>query len=336
MNHRHIVALAATLFSLSAFAEERTLKIAHFLPASAPAQKQVLEPWCEEMEKLSDGQIKCQFYPAMQLGGTPAKLAEQVKHGVADVVWTAPGYSAGRFPAIEAFELPFMIKDPTSGSKALWQFWQQHAQDEFADYKVLAFHTDGGQAVHTADKAVVDLDGLKLRISTRVGAKTLTALGGQPVAMPPAQVTEAITKGVVDGSFAAWELVYPTKLSEVTQYHLQPAAGAAWPTATVLMVLMNKRKYETLPAELKAIVDKTTGEALVGRFASVWEAVSTDTKKRVLEQGNQITTLDATQIAAMKKATADVEQEWIEQVAGRGLDGKKLIAAARALAGTND
>ncbi len=331
-------ALALALPAVPALAQEVTLKIAHFLPSAAPTQQKVLQPWCDELKKESAGRIACQFYPAMQLGGTPAQLADQVKNGVADIVWTAPGYSAGRFPAIEAFELPFMVKDSSSSSKALWQYYQQHAQQEFAAYKVLAFHTDGGQAVHTSNKPVVELkdfSGLKLRTSTRVGAKTLQALGGAPVAMPPAQVTEAIAKGVVDGSLGAWELVYPTKLSEVTKFHMQPEAGSAYPTATILMVLMNKKKYDSLPADLKALLDKTTGEAMVARLGAVFDAEAAETKKRIAAQGNKITTLNAAQIAALKKATDAVDDEWAAEVSKKGLDGKKLMTAARALAGTD-
>ncbi|TXT31514.1 MAG: dctP [Rhodocyclaceae bacterium] len=290
MNYRNLIAVAALAVALPAAAQEVTLKIAHFLPSAAPTQQKVLQPWCDEMGKQSNGRIKCQFYPAMQLGGTPAQLVDQVKNGVADVVWTGPGYSAGRFP------------------------------------------------VHTAKKEIVGLTGfagMKLRTSTRVGAKTLAALGGSPVAMPPAQVTEAIAKGVVDGSLGAWELVFPTKLSEVTKFHAQPAAGVAHPTATVLTVLMNKAKYDGLPADLKAIVDKTTGEVMVGKFGAMFDDFAADTRKRIAAQGNKITTFSATQVAAMKQATASVEDEWAKQVGEKGLDGKKLIASARELTGTN-
>lgn len=338
MNYRKFAALGALAVSLPAMAQEVTFKIAHFLPSAAPTQQKVLQPWCDEMKAASNGRIACQFYPAMQLGGTPGQLVDQVKNGVADVVWTGPGYSAGRFPAIEAFELPFMVTDSTSSSKALWKYYQQNAMQEFAAYKVLAFHTDGGQAVHTAAKPVTGLTGfagLKLRSSTRVGAKTLVALGASPVAMPPAQVTEAISKGVVDGSLGAWELVYPTKLSEVTKFHAQPATGVAHPTATVLMVLMNKAKYDNLPADLKAIIDKTTGEVMVGKFGAMFDDVAADTRKRIAAQGNKITTFSATEVAAMKRVTASVEEDWAKQVGEKGLDGKKLIASARELTATN-
>lgn len=335
MNIRHLIAAGALACALPVAAQEVSLKVAHFLPPAAPAQQKVLQPWCDTLAKESAGRIGCKFFPAMQLGGTPGQLVEQVKNGVADIVWTAPGYSAGRFPTIEAFELPFMITDATSGNKAVWKFYQQYAQQEFSAFKVLAFLTDGGQAAHTAGKEIkslADWKGLKLRTSTRLGAKTVTALGGNPVAMPPAQVTEAIAKGVVDGAMGAWEVVLPTKLDEVTRFHAQPAAGHAFPSSTVLMVLMNKQKYDGMPADLKAIIDKHSGAVLSESFGKVWDEENALSHKKVLARGNKLAEFSAAELEAMKKATAGVEEEWVKQVSEKGLDGKRLAAAARELA----
>jgi TRAP-type C4-dicarboxylate transport system substrate-binding protein len=338
MKIRSLVAAVAAVScyaALPAAAQEVTLKIAHFLPPAATAQAKVLQPWCDTLKKESAGRINCQFHPAMQLGGTPAQLADQVKNGVADIVWTGPGYSAGRFPIIEAFELPFMVTDATSGSRAVWKFYEQHAQQEFAGFKVLAFQSDGGQAIHTAGKEVkglADFKGIKLRASTRLGAKTITALGGNPVAMPPAQVTEAISKGVVDGSLGAWELVVPTKLDEVTKFHATPAAGQPFPTATVLTVLMNKQKFDGLPADLKAIIDKHSGLALSEKLGAAFDEEKVNAIKRVSGQGNKPSELSTAEIANLRKAVQVVEDEWIKQISEKGVDGKKLAASAHELA----
>ncbi|NMG64990.1 C4-dicarboxylate transporter [Azoarcus indigens] len=335
MNKRLLVAASACVLSLPAFAQEVTLKIAHFLPSVAPAQQQVMQPWCDALAKDSGGRIKCQFFPAMQLGGTPAQLADQVKNGVADVVWTAPGYSAGRFPLVEALELPFVVSDASSGSRAAWSYYEQYAKAEFDAYKVLAVHVDGGVALHTAKKPVkglADIAGLKLRAPTRMASKTLAALGGEPVAMPPAQVTEAIAKGVVDGAMGAWEVVLPTKLDEVAKFHAQPAAGKPYPSTTVLALLMNKQKYDSLPADLKAVVDKHSGAALVANFGRVWDEVATATRAKVASHGNAVVQLSDADLEAMKKAAQPVEEEWVKQVSAKGVDGRKLADAARALA----
>lgn len=332
----HLVTLGALVAAGAVQAQEVTLKVSHFLPAGAPVQQKVLGPWCETLKTESKGRIACQIYPAMQLGGTPSQLVDQAKNGVADVVWTAPGYSSGRFPRIEAFELPFMVADPVSGSKAVWAFYEKHAAPEFAAYKVLAFHVDGGQATHTSSKVVAepgDWKGLKLRASTRLGTKTVSALGAAPVAMPPAQLTEAISKGVVDGAMGAWELVVPLKLDEITKFHAQPPKGQPYPSATVLMVLMNKERYEGLAPDLKALIDRTTGPAMVTSLGETFETANEASRKAVLARGNKITDYSPQAMAAMRAATASVETEWTTQMGEKGIDGKALAAAARELAG---
>lgn len=327
--------LLATAFGSPALAQEVTLKIAHFLPSVAPAQQKVLEPWCEALAADSAGRIACQFYPAMQLGGTPPQLVDQVRNGVADVVWTAPGYSAGRFPAIEAMELPFVVSDATSGSRATWEFYQRFAQKEFAAYKVLAFHVDGGVALHTANKPIkglADVAGVKLRAPTRLASQTLAAMGGSPVAMPPAQVTEAIAKGVVDGAMGAWEVVGPTRLGEVTSFHTEPAPGKPFPSATVLTVLMNKDVYEGLSPDLKAIIDKHSGAPLVAAFGKVWDEAAAKVRTELAAGGHTVVQLSDDALAAMRAATAPVEEKWIKQATDKGLDGEALAAAAREMA----
>ena len=155
-------------------------------------------PWCEKIGKESGGRIKCQIYPAMQLGGTPPQLFDQARDGVADIVWTVPTYQAGRFVKSEVFELPFMAKNAETGSPALWEYVQKNSLDEFKGVKLLAMHLHDGSLLHFANKRVTNLDelkGLKVRAPTRIGTKFLTAIGAVPVQMPVPQVTESLSEG---------------------------------------------------------------------------------------------------------------------------------------------
>jgi TRAP-type C4-dicarboxylate transport system substrate-binding protein len=330
-------ALAATfsLTTLAQAADTVVLKVAHFLPSMAPAQTQVIGPWCDKLNAESGGRITCQIYPSMQLGGTPSKLVDQVRNGIADVVWTAPGYSAGRFPAIEALELPFMVGNALDGSRMSWEYYNTYAQDEFSAYKVLAVHIDGGAVFHTAKtdiNALADVAGLKLRTPTRLAAKGLQAMGGVPVSMPPSQVTEAISKGVVDGGILPWELMRPTKIDEVTKYHVSPPEGRPLMIATVLTLLMNKQKYDSLPDDLKQIIDANSGLPLVEKFGTVWDDVTAANKAYAAKLPGAVAH-DLTDQAYndMRKATAAIDPEWVDDVTDRGLDGKALLAGARAL-----
>ncbi|MGE4451576.1 TRAP transporter substrate-binding protein [Castellaniella sp.] len=327
------------LMALSAFSEAQaehvTLKIAHFLSPLAPAQTDVLVPWCETLTAESQGRITCQFYPSMQLGGTPAQLVNQVEHGVADVVWTAPGYSSGRFPRIEAMELPFMITDATTGSRAVWEYAQTLAAEDFQSMKVLAVFSDGGTLFDTARteiKSLDDIKGMKLRVPTRLAAQTVTAMGGLPISMPAGQVTEAIAKGVVDGALGSWEALHQTKLDEVTRFHTTPPAGGRMVVTTVLGLFMNKDVYARMSPELQAVIDRNSGTPLVERFAQVWENAGADARKAALARGNKISALAPEEYEAIVKSTRPVEDAWIKETDAKGLDGAALAKAARDIA----
>jgi len=309
------------------------LKVAHFLPANSNAHVNVIVPWCEDLADESGGRLRCQIYPSLQLGGTAGTLVEQVRNGVADVVWTSPGYSPGRFPRVEALELPFMLPyGGMAGNRLIWQFYQQHAAEDFAGYKVLALFGDGGQDVHVRGQPVRTLEdfrGLKLRASSRTTARTLEALGATPVSMPPAQLTESISKGVIDGALTTWEVVPPTKLDEVTRWHSAFARGEPALGYTILTMLMNQSRYERLPDDLKAIVDRNSGLALVERFGENWDVFSEQAKAAV--DAERIVAVDAGEYARWQQAVDGVADEWARDAGERGLDGKALVDAARGL-----
>ena len=95
-------------FLNSAAAEPITLRVHTFNSPKAIAVRLFLRPWAREVEKRSEGRVKVEVFPSMQLGGKPSHLYGQARDGVVDIIWTLPGYSPGRFPLTEAFELPFV------------------------------------------------------------------------------------------------------------------------------------------------------------------------------------------------------------------------------------
>jgi TRAP-type C4-dicarboxylate transport system substrate-binding protein len=102
-------------------------------------------------------------------------------------------------------------------------------------------------------------------------------------------------------------------------------------TQTPMAILMNKAKYESLPAELKAAIDKNSGAALSNLAGSVWDQGNDDARKKMTAQGNKVLVIKPEDYSAMKKAGAGVEADWIKQADARGLDGKKLAAEVHAI-----
>lgn len=324
-----------TCYAGSALADTVTLKIGHFLPSNSNVQVNVIQPWCDDLNQASAGRLVCQIYPSMQLGGTPARLADQVRQGVADIVWTAPGYSPGRFPRTEALELPGVLpQGGLAAGRVIWSFYQQHLSDEYTAYKVLAMHSDGGMNLHTSRhelRSSTDLQGLRLRVPNRTISRTLETLGAVPVAMPPAMVTEALSKGVIDGASAVWEVLAPTKMDEITRHHLDSPANQPVLGATVLGLLMNKRKYDSLPADLRAVVDQYSGLTLVERFGKAWDEAGEASRQKVIATGHQVNRMNEDDYRQVLERLRPVEQQWVAEVAKQDIDGQALINAARAL-----
>ncbi|MEY2782174.1 MAG: putative periplasmic component, partial [Pseudomonadota bacterium] len=131
--------------SVTAQAQEVTLKVHHMWPTVAMGHQRLVVPWCDTIAKESNNRMRCQILPAMTGGGTPAQLVDRVKDGVDDVVLTLPGYTPGRFPIMEAFELPFMTNTAEVASAAAWDYMVKYGAKEFTGSKVLAtwVHDEG-------------------------------------------------------------------------------------------------------------------------------------------------------------------------------------------------
>ena len=332
MKWQHKVVLAAVLASsLPAAAQEVTLKVHHFLPPTSNAHAKLLGPWCERLAKDSAGRIKCQIYPAMQLGGTAPQLYDQAKDGVADVVWTVTGYTPGRFPKTEVFELPFMMTNPEGTGHAMWEFVQQYSADEFRDVRPLAIHPHGGGVFHIVKrpiKTMADFHGLKMRAPTRLTNKMLASFGATPVGMPIPQVSEALSKGVIDGALMPWEVVPAVKVQELVKFHSETDPSQPAIYTTVFVIAMNKAKYDSLPPDLKKVIDNNSGVALstlAGKIFAEGDAAGKATAKY------PINVVPAAEIENWKKASQPVIDGWVKEMGEKGVDGQALLAAARGL-----
>jgi TRAP-type transport system periplasmic protein len=330
------VAAAVTTSSAVALAQAPvvTLKFHTFMAPQSNVWLNMHKAWMDKVEKESGGRIKFEAYPAMQLGGTPVQLYDQAKDGVVDIVWTLPGNTAGRFPRVEVFELPFMMTNAEATSKAYWEYVQTMAADEFKDVQVLALQVHGPGVIHTAEKpvkSVDDLKGLKMRAPTRQVTKLMASLGATPIGMPLPGIPDALSKGTIQGAVIPWEVVPSVKVHELTKFHaeFEPAGGALYTTTFVMA--MNKAKYNSLPADLKKIIDNNSGMATSAWLGKTQQAGDAAGRKAASDRNNTIFTVNAAEAQNFRRKSRAIEVEWVEDMNKKGFDGKKLLDGARAL-----
>ncbi|HVL56630.1 MAG TPA: TRAP transporter substrate-binding protein [Burkholderiaceae bacterium] len=334
------LALAAALalgIQGGAYAQQQTvtLKFHTFMPPASNVWQNMHMAWMDKVEKESNGRIKFERFPAMQLGGTPLQLYDQARDGVADIVWTLAGNTPGRFPRVEVFELPFMMTNAEATSKAYWEYVQKHAKDEFKDTHLIAVHVHGPGFFHSRAKEihnVSDLRGLKVRGPTRTITKMLGVLGATPVGMPLPQIPDALSKGVVDAVVIPWEVVPAVKVEELARSHSEfdPSAGGLYTTAFVLT--MNRAKYESLPADLKKIIDQNSGLEVSGWLGKVQQAGDVPARKLAVEdRKNKVITIRGEALEGFRKAAIQLQDEWAKDMDSKNMNGKALLEDAKSL-----
>jgi TRAP-type C4-dicarboxylate transport system substrate-binding protein len=336
MNKRAFVKTALAVAALGASgyaaAQQVTLRLHQMLPPQATIPARALIPWAQKVEKESGGKIKVQLFHAMQLGGTPPQLFDQAKDGVVDLTWTVLGYTPGRFNKAEAFELPFMTTTAEASSKAFQEYVEKYDADEFKDVKLICVHTHGPGLFHTKEP-VTGLDslrGMKIRGGSRVINNMLTKLGATPVGMPVPAVTEALSKGVIDGTTIPWEVTPALKVTQLVRNHTTFAGKYGLYTQTFAFA-MNKASYEKLPADLKKVIDDNSGMVAAAMFGKAMDDGDKAGREIAVKAGNKIVALEVNETQRWRRTAGVVESDWIAEMKGKGIDGAKLVAEARAL-----
>ena len=316
----------------TASAADVTLRFHQMLPPQATIPSKAILPWAQKVEKESGGRIKIQHFPSMQLGGKPPELYDQAKDGVVDLIWTVLGYTPGRFPKTEAFELPFSVGLAEPGSRAFQEYVEKNAMDEFKDVKLIAVHVHGPGLIHSKDPVtrLEDFKGMKVRGGSRVINIMLDHLGATPVGMPVPAVGEGLSKGVISATTIPWEVVPALKVQQIVKNHTGFAGAQGLYTQT-FAVAMNKASYDKLPADLKKIIDANSGSDTAAMFGRAMDEGDKVGLALAQKAGNKIHMLDTIETQTWRRTASGVRAVWYKEVAAKGLDGPNLASEAEEL-----
>lgn len=334
---RFLMSLAlVTLTAAPALAAdpEITLRLHHFLPADSNTQRNVMEVWEKRVEAASDGRIDVQIYPSMQLGGKPPQLFDQARDGIVDVSWTLLGYTPGRFPIAEVFELPFMSGTAVQTTTALQEFQAKYLGEELGQVHVLALHAPASYKFHMAGGPITtlqDLAGKKIRAPSRAMTDTLNALGATAVGMPVTEVPQAMISRVIDGAQLPWEVVGTLHAEDYTKSHSEIGAENGGISTAVMALVMNRARYDSLPDDLRAAIDESSGAAMAQLAAEGFDRAEAETRAAYLARGAAINVIAPDQLPAWRDASAPVAAAWVKAMDDRGLDGQAMLDDARAM-----
>ncbi len=324
-----VILIAASVFCLSCKKKEGdgiTLSYSIFFPP-AHGQCKAGESWAREIEKKTDGKVKINIYP----GGTLVKAEDTyagVVKGITDIGMSCFAYTRGRFPIMEAVDLPLGYPNGKVATHTANEFFKIMNPKELEDVKLLYIHAHGPGLLHTTKpiRTLADMKGKKIR-STGLSSKVVSALGGIPVAMPQPETYEALQKGIVDGTFGPIETLKGWKHAEVIK-STTDCRDVGYTTA--MFVVMNKKKWDSLPEDVKRVFTEVSAE-WVDMHGKAWDNLDTEGLDFTRQRGNAIIDFAPEESRKWVAAVEPIINRYISEVKAKGLPGDKAVAELKRL-----
>jgi TRAP-type transport system periplasmic protein len=320
--------------SCAADAQERVLRFHHFMPEKSPQQLDIYLPWAETIARASNRRLKIEVAGGMRLGGTAGELISQVETHKVDIVFTLTGYTPGRFPRLEVFELPWIASSRARAtSQALYEFYERYAREDAANIHMLAVWCHPSGVILSRNASMIrpaNVAGRTVRVPSVVIGETFRRLGAQTKLIPVPQVVKQFQDGAIDSALFPYEIIPTLKLASLAP-HITEFAGDRGLFTAVFLIAMNKDAYESLPEEERKVIDAHSGAAFSAELGRIWDEIEEVGRHAFTAAGGDVTFVKGDDYEAWVRASEPAIQDWKAKVGHAGIDGDKLIAAAKEL-----
>jgi TRAP-type C4-dicarboxylate transport system substrate-binding protein len=323
-----VAALGILAGTLPAAAQEVVLRYSNWVPATHPIITKVIEPLSRDLEAATEGRVTIEVLPAL---GPPPGHFDLVENEVADMAFSVHGYTPGRFALTEIGELPFTHNHAVVNSLAYWNTYQRFMMDanEHDGVRLLGLWTNGPYQLTMRGDLLTSIDaveGKRIRVPGPLVERVSTALGMVPISSSVTDAYEQVSRGVINGMFQQLETVWNFNLSEYLTHVSTVPGGFAHSSQ---YVVMSNAAYERLSEEDRAALDALTGEALVLRFAEMWQEEEEAAIGKLEEAGTVFHDVTDDVLVELRERLAFVEDDWVQAADERGVDGAAALAFYR-------
>lgn len=310
----------------AAWAGPTQLTYSIFFPPNH-GQKKAADTWAKEVEKRTQGQVKIQIFAGGSLTQAD-QCYDGVVKGISDMCMSAFAYTRGRFPVMEALDLPLGYPNGRTATRVANEFYQKLKPRELNQVKVLYLHAHGPGLLHTVKpvRTLEDLRGMKIR-STGLSAKVISALGAVPVAMPQGSTYESLQKGVVEGTIGPIEVLKGWKQAEVIK-NTTECRDIGYTTA--MFVVMNLKKWNSLPPNVRKAIEEVSAQ-WIDVHGKAWDDLDAEGRAYSLKLGNKVIPLSKAESLRWRKAVDPVIDEYVKTVKASGVSGKTVVQDAELL-----
>lgn len=333
MNTR--IALAGLFLGLQMFTftssagADTVLRFGWYGSAEADFNRDGTFVWGEMVEEATEGRVRVEFLASPP--GSPVVFHDLIRDRVMDAGYYSPGIQQRPFVLHRVAELPFLGDSAEANSVAYWRIYQEYlaAAGENDEVVVVTVSTHGPGMIHNSERPVTsaaDLEGLKMRVPGDTIGQLADSLGAVAMSVPFTEVSQVISSGIVDGIFVPYNAVRDMSLARYLPYTTDVPGGLY---NFVFHFAINREAWAEISAEDQAAIMEISGESgarLIGRSWDVGDAAG---REYVAEEGVEVIAMSPEFRAEIEAAFQPIEEEWFENAAALGVDGRAALAAYR-------
>ncbi len=299
---------AAMLGGKFARAEDH-LKFAVFTPDNEVTFQTVMKPFAEDVQRETNNAVVFDMFPNGALGRNPLQQPQMLIDGVADLAWTVPTYSPGRFADTEVLGLPGLFRDLREASLVSTRLVARNALGDYSDFYVVGLWGTAPYSIHTnfPVNSIADLKGKTIRASSKNESAALRAFGAVPIGMPVTEITEAISRGTVSGTTSHLAVLFDFGIDRVTNNHFFIRLGVV-----SVAILMSRKKFDALPESARTSIQKNAGDALAKKWIdSIGSDNAAKLEKLKSNPKNKVVFPSQAELDEAQKLLAPVREAWV-------------------------
>lgn len=306
-----------------------TLRFSYYWPATSNMNTEIFEPWAKKIEADSNGRIKVELYPSATLS-EPGVTYDATVKGIVDIGSQAHGFTSGRFPLTQIAELPGLSNSATQMGCIVQTLYDNGTiASEYEDSHLLFAYGAGPGVLHTTNKPIKkpeDMKGLRMRHPSVVAASLMENMGASPVGLPSNDIYTSLQRGVIDGLSLPWGAVETFKIDELVKYHTNISFYSS-----AALVTMNKDKYNSLPDDLKKVIDDNSGMAMAKKAGKVLDDEDAIAMQNAKALGQEVIDIpDPLNNPAWKGILLEGTQQYLDDVAELGHDAQDVYQKTQA------
>ena len=299
------------------------LRLASFLPDSHLSNRAVLTPFAESVGNSSKGMLSINIFASGKLGGRPWEQLSLVEKGVADIALIVPSYYPDLFADLDVVSLPNLFRTASQGSLALMRTYERGLfRRVFEGLEPLSMFATDPVIIHSR-KAITTLEdfrGLRIRVGNQMLSDVLKSLGAMPSQLPYGETYPALERGMIDAVALSWRGIREANIHHMLRYHYEVPLGA-----TPTLLVMDRRRFDSLPLQLQQDLKRQAGEKLAKTWGEVYDQINERYKQELANEGHTIIVPSPADEDRMQRITNATISRWIE----RQLHRKMIVETFR-------